>query len=61
MPEWRQAWRRAVTLYKSTLHSVQLLRANDSQGGESKEKQTLSLFKEELSNNLCSPKMELAD
>lgn len=29
--------------------------------GESKEKQTLILFKEELSNNLCSPKMELAD
>lgn len=29
--------------------------------GESEDKQTLILFKEELSNNLCSPKMELAD
>lgn len=30
--EWRQAWRRAVTLHKSTLHSGRLLKANDSQG-----------------------------
>lgn len=31
-----------------------------SQGEKVEEKQTLILFKEELSNNLCSPKMELA-
>lgn len=35
--------------------------ALESQGEKVKEKQTLILFKGELSSNLCSPKMELAD
>ena len=34
-------------------------RAKQSRGESVKEKPTLILFKEELSNNLCSPKMEL--
>lgn len=35
--------------------------ATKSQGEQVKGKQTLILFKGELSSNLCSPKMELAD
>lgn len=49
--------RRGVLPQRSTLRSPG---HSESQGQKVKEKQTLILFKEELSNNLCSPKMELA-
>lgn len=38
---------------------ARLSRAKESRGERVKEKPTLILFQEELSNNLCSPKMEL--
>lgn len=59
---WGRGSRRGVALLQKGAQSLaQLWRAKESRGEKVKEKQTWILFKEELSSNLCSPKMELAD
>lgn len=60
-PELGQKPTEELSLYKRDLLSSALEGTVRAKGRKLKKCKNLILFKEELSNNLCSPKMELAD